>query len=123
MSGAPGRGSVRVFPSTKTLDVYGITVHTETVKGQHAACPLSPQRAKATPGGRKRQGGAVRYGRQAAQASVRPRNRRDTGAGRPVSRLEAASAEGRPERIMEPDCRSEERRVGKECRSRWSPEA
>jgi hypothetical protein len=53
--------------------------------------------------GRECQGRTVRDGRQAAQAPVRARNRRGSGAGRPVSRLEVASPERRPERIMELD--------------------
>src|ERR1035437_1455242 len=101
----PGRIRRRDYSSTtERLDVYGITVHTGNLQGRHATCPLSPQRAKAAPRRRERQRSAPGDGRKAAQAPVRPRNRRDAGATRPVSRLEAASAERRPQRIVEPDC-------------------
>src|SRR3989441_8667323 len=43
------------------------------------------------------------------------------GAGTRASSFKGAVAESRPYTYTAPDPRSEERRVGKECRSRWSP--
>ena len=39
-----------------TLEVYGLTVHTEVVMARHGTYPLSPQGAKAASRSRERQG-------------------------------------------------------------------
>jgi proteic killer suppression protein len=51
----------------KTPDVYGITVHDGIMKGWHATCPLSAQRARAASRRQECQGGTAGDGRQAAQ--------------------------------------------------------
>src|SRR5260370_16122835 len=93
--------------------------------------PLMPDDA----GGESGEHGQARNPDQASRDAVAARRRREFDAARARLREQAMSDDsGRPQRVglaatsadqeqaRAVDARSEERRVGKECRSRWSPD-
>src|SRR3989441_3408131 len=95
--------------------------------GDRAAAPRGEERAGAPPYGGRAEPPAVRAllppgARLCALGVAAARPHRGTGGTlRDALPRRPGRAAGARDRAGEPNARSEERRVGKECRSRWSP--
>src|SRR2546422_10991063 len=101
------------FNDTATTEIYTLSLHD--------ALPISGPQGVRVPRPRRGHQAADPGGDRGAVQGHRDGRPHDGGAGQAAHRRPLGRPGGPAAVLEEGDRRSEERRVGKECRSRWSP--